>query len=289
MLNLYTNDLKRLDIGFVYAHYLWILPIQTVLVGYLLWSQIGYAAIVGIVALLLLTLPVQLGLSSLTAKLRRKIAERTDTRVNLMKELIQAIQVIKMYVWEQAFQQKVKQARSNEIRATRSAAYLRSVYLSTMILPERLTLFFTIMAAQYMGILMSPAIIFSMGNFYHVLQLVAGIFCPMAISFLSETKVSIQRIEEFLQKEQRQEAAATAIEPTSNAVEMRNVYAAWGLKALLSSLKANGNKSQQQIELKPLVQSPNKWTLKDINLNIPKAKLCMIVGPVGSGKVGNYC
>lgn len=289
MLNLYTNDLKRLDIGFVYAHYLWILPIQTVLVGYLLWSQIGYAAIVGIVALLLLTLPVQLGLSSLTAKLRRKIAERTDTRVNLMKELIQAIQVIKMYVWEQAFQQKVKQARSNEIRATRSAAYLRSVYLSTMILPERLTLFFTIMAAQYMGILMSPAIIFSMGNFYHVLQLVAGIFCPMAISFLSETKVSIQRIEEFLQKEQRQEAAASAIEPASNAVEICNVCAAWGLKALLSSLKANGNKSQQQIELKPLVQSPNKWTLKDINLNIPKAKLCMIVGPVGSGKVGNYC
>ncbi|XP_037896301.1 serine protease easter-like [Glossina fuscipes] len=50
------------------------------------------AAVVGVVGLLLKTIPVQTELSKLASKLRMKIAKRTDTRVGIMNKLVQGIQ-----------------------------------------------------------------------------------------------------------------------------------------------------------------------------------------------------
>lgn len=253
IVNLISNDVNRLDIGFVFAHYLWILPIQTVLIGYLIWLRLGYAAIIGVVALLVQTIPVQMCLSTWTAKLRRLTAERTDARIGKMNELIRGIQVIKMYAWETCFQSVVKESRRQEIRETRKAAYLRSFYLSSMILPERLTLFITIVAAVEMGTVISADAIFSIANLYHVFQLVAGIFCPMAISFASEAFVSIKRVEDFLRQPEK-ESISRPLPHSNNAVEIENVTASWDAKP----------------------------TLKNISLEVPKGKLCVIAGPVGS-------
>lgn len=259
IVNLISNDVNRLDIGFVFAHYLWILPIQTLLIGYLIWLRLGYASIIGIIALLLQTIPLQLCLSTWTAKFRERTAKLTDARVGKMNELIRGIQVIKMYAWELCFQNVVKEARRQEIRETRKAAYLRSFYLSSMILPERLTLFITIIAAVEMGTVISADAIFSIANLYHVFQLVAGIFCPMAITFASEAFVSIGRIEEFLEKPEK-DKINRQLPHSDNAVEIKNVTACWD----------------------------DKPTLKNISLNVPKGKLCIIAGPVGSGKVNIY-
>ena len=256
IVNLISNDVNRLDIGFVFAHYVWILPVQTVLIGFLIWQRLGYAAIIGVVALLLQTIPVQMCLSTWTAKLRCRIAERSDQRISQMNELIRGMQVIKMYAWELCFRNVVKESRRLEIRETRKAAYLRSFYLSSMILPERLTLFITIVAAVEMGQTISADAIFAIANLYHVFQLVAGIFCPMAISFAAEAFVSIKRIEEFLLQPEKPTSQNST--PLSKlAVEINNVTASWDAKTDI---------------------------LKNINLKVPKGKLCIIAGPVGSGK-----
>lgn len=291
IVNLISNDVNRLDIGFVFAHYLWILPIQTVLIGYLIWIHIGYAAIVGVVALLLQTIPVQLSLSKWTARLRQRIAERTDARISKMNELIRGIQVIKMYSWEKSFEKEVKEARRLEILETRRAAYLRSFYLSSMILPERLTLFITIVAAVQLGSgpLMSADIIFAMANLYHVFQLVAGIFCPMGISFAAEAFTSLERIENFLMHKEKAEINTSKSHHQQphhhNAVELENVTASWN-----SSTKDDSDTSvsikmcEDDLKLLP-IREPAKITLANISLKIPKHGLCAIVGPVGAGKV----
>lgn len=85
--------MSRLDYGFIYAHYVWILPLQSALIAYLIWNHIGWAALVGVIGLLLKTIPVQTGLSRLSSIVRMKVARRTDQRVGIMHEIIQGIQV----------------------------------------------------------------------------------------------------------------------------------------------------------------------------------------------------
>lgn len=124
-----SNDVSRLDYGFIYAHYVWILPLQSTLVAYLIWRQVGWAALVGVVGLLIKTIPVQTGLSRWSSILRLKVAERTDKRVGIMNEIVQGIQVIKMYAWEKPFQAVVAEARRQEVKEIRYASYIRGINL----------------------------------------------------------------------------------------------------------------------------------------------------------------
>lgn len=118
-----------------------------------------------------------------------RIAKRTDTRVSVMNELIQGIQVIKMYAWETPFRNVVKIARKKEVDQIRWASYIRGIYLSTMVFTERSTLLIAIIACIYEGIPIKADLVFSMASFFNVLQLTAAIFYPLAVSMGAEALV----------------------------------------------------------------------------------------------------
>lgn len=63
------------------------------------------------VAFLLSFIPLQGWLGKKTSILRLRTALRTDERVRLMNEIIQGIQVIKMYAWEIPFGKMTALAR----------------------------------------------------------------------------------------------------------------------------------------------------------------------------------
>lgn len=60
----------------------------------MMWESVGWATIAGMGAMIVLTVPVQGYLSTLSGIFRSKIAVKTDERVQLMSELIPGIQVI---------------------------------------------------------------------------------------------------------------------------------------------------------------------------------------------------
>lgn len=127
VVNLLSNDVNRFDYAFIYSHFIWLLPLQVVLVCYLIYIKIGYAAIVGVIGIVLQTIPVQCKfdkyqcqhyfysrtikqnsrvvtllnlfivlaayMSKLAARLRMKTAHRTDERVRIMDEIINGMQV----------------------------------------------------------------------------------------------------------------------------------------------------------------------------------------------------
>lgn len=138
--------------------------------------------------------------------LRMRVAVRTDDRVGIMNEIIQGIQVIKMYAWEIPFQNVVAEARRLEVQQIRYASYIRGINVSTMVFIERSTLFITISACIMMGYSITADIVYSMAQYFNVLQLNAAIFYPMALSLGAEALVSIRRVEEFLLKGEKSEA-----------------------------------------------------------------------------------
>lgn len=58
MVNLLSNDLSRFDRGFILAHFAWIGPVQVTIGTWLLYREIGYAALFG-VAFLISFVPLQ--------------------------------------------------------------------------------------------------------------------------------------------------------------------------------------------------------------------------------------
>lgn len=102
----------------------------------MIWQRVRWAAVVGVVGILLKTVPVQTRLSRYTAALRMKVARRTDGRVSVMNEIINGIQVIKMYAWEIPFQKVVAEARRLEIKQIRYSAYIHGCNISSFVFIE---------------------------------------------------------------------------------------------------------------------------------------------------------
>uniref|UniRef100_A0A182JZF0 Uncharacterized protein n=1 Tax=Anopheles christyi TaxID=43041 RepID=A0A182JZF0_9DIPT len=274
MINLLSNDVSRLDYGFIYVHYVWVLPFQACFTCYLIWRRVQWAAVVGVVGLLVKTIPVQTGLSRLSSIIRMRVAKKTDQRVGIMNELIQGIQVIKMYAWEKPFEKVVSIARKKEVRQIRWASYIRGIYLSTMVFTERSTLFLAIACCVIEGRAITADIVFPMAQFFNILQLTAAIFYPLAVSLGAEALVSIDRIQEFLAL---QEHDATSQSPSATG----------GLKRNLNELHLTEDSSKPAIELQNVTASweeTTEKTLKDISVKIGTGKLLAVIGPVGAGK-----
>lgn len=58
VVNLMSNDVSRFDVAVIFLHYLWIGPIETFVVTYFIWMEVGPSAAIG-VASLLLFIPLQ--------------------------------------------------------------------------------------------------------------------------------------------------------------------------------------------------------------------------------------
>jgi ATP-binding cassette subfamily C (CFTR/MRP) protein 4 len=56
--NLLSNDVRRFDVSLMFLAYIWIGPVQMVIIMYLMWCQIGIATLTGVASVVVL-LPVQ--------------------------------------------------------------------------------------------------------------------------------------------------------------------------------------------------------------------------------------
>lgn len=136
--NLMSNDVNRFDMAPLFLHYLWIAPLQCGVITFFIYMEMGMASLYGMLAVIMVSplqsrctilknclychfdfiffqfffsksnicdqiVVVSVLLSMATSYLRVKAASRTDARVRHMNEIIQAIQVIKMYAWENPF------------------------------------------------------------------------------------------------------------------------------------------------------------------------------------------
>ncbi|KAK2579975.1 hypothetical protein KPH14_012235 [Odynerus spinipes] len=259
IVNLLSNDVSKFDYLFVYLHYIWIMPIQGALIAFLIWESVGIASLAGILLITIQTIPVQGYVSKWTANLRLKIANKTDERVCLMSEIIRGIQVIKMYTWEKPFEKLVSYARSHEIDVLTLTSYLKGFTLASFVFTERTTLYFTIMAYVLGGNNISADKVFSMAQYFNILQATMAIFYPTAVASAAEALVSIKRLENFLLLKENVPLIRTLPSNEKKSIILKDVAASWTETTIVS-------------------------TLHGIDTYIESGKLCALVGPVGSGK-----
>ncbi|XP_063981696.1 ATP-binding cassette subfamily C member 4-like [Diachasmimorpha longicaudata] len=259
IINLLSNDVARFDQVFTLLHSLWIIPIQSAVIAYLIWQSVGIATLAGIILLLMQTLPVQGYLSRLTARLQAKVAVRTDERVRLMSEIITGVQVIKMYTWEKPFLRLVSLARKYEIDVLTVKSYWRGGIRASLVFTERTTLFFTVMAYVLLGHTLSAATVFSMAQYFNRLQAGVALYIPMALTYASEATVTIKRLENFLLLEDNHLLAIEQAPGDATSIRIEKVSASWNQESVTR-------------------------TLSDIDITMKSGTVTAVVGPVGAGK-----
>lgn len=130
-----------------------------------------------------------------------------------------------------------------------------------MVFTERATLYLTVIAFVLMGNKLTADVVFPIAQLFNTVQLYMCIFYPMAVSSLAEAKVSIQRLEDFLIKDEKFETSPNNIVETEKcgAIKAVNAHATWVPNQIVD-------------------------TLIDISLDIKPGTLCCVVGNVGAGK-----
>lgn len=83
---------------------------------YLVYTKLGISAIIGSITSVLLITPLQLYIGKKISENSRDISKCTDHRISKISEILQGMNVIKLYVWEDLFNEKILQFREVELK-----------------------------------------------------------------------------------------------------------------------------------------------------------------------------
>ncbi|KAK5648315.1 hypothetical protein RI129_003207 [Pyrocoelia pectoralis] len=263
IINLLSNDVSKFDQSFVLYHYAFLGPIETMVGTYLLYRTLGVAAFAGI-AFLLLFIPLQLYLCKKISVLRLRTAFRTDERVRLMNEILNGIQVIKMYTWEKPFAKLIDLARRHEIASLRSHFFLESIMFSLEMFITRTCLFISLVVFIAMGQTMTADVAYTATSIYSFIRPVMTMLFSISIAAYAEVHISVSRVHSFLSYEEQPEDCNVDNKKSPHVISSPKIY--------MKEVNAKwANDSSDNV-------------LSDINIDIHENNLNAIIGSVGSGK-----
>lgn len=264
-----VDSFKISEIG-AYLHFLWgSTPVQLIMCVILLYRILGWSALASILMMILL-MPLNLFIAKQFSKKQKRVMAATDIRINTTNEVLQNIRIVKYFAWERHFGHKIDEKREAEVRALRDKytlwACAATVWFSVPILITFLSFFlYTVIEKRPLV----PSVAFSALSLFGILRYPLDQLADM-IAHVQEAKVSVDRVEEFLNEEEtekydqlhrgRQGVA------TDSVIGLDKATLSWG-----------GRNAQSE-------QGKTAFRLINMNVRFQTGRLNIIAGPTGSGK-----
>ncbi|XP_015596918.1 multidrug resistance-associated protein 4 isoform X2 [Cephus cinctus] len=203
IVNLVANDVNRFDLVSIFIHHMWSAPLSALIIAYFLYTEAGYAGLMGIAAVFVVV-PIQSYTGKLSSKFRLQTAIKTDERVRLMDEIISGVQVIKMYAWEKPFCAMVELARKLELRVVIKSSYIRGIYMTFNIFTTRMALYCTLVSMLLFKNHLSADNVFVFSSYFNILaHTMSGMFVR-GFAEIAECLVAVRRLQYFLMYDEYQ-------------------------------------------------------------------------------------
>ncbi|KAI1503509.1 P-loop containing nucleoside triphosphate hydrolase protein [Biscogniauxia marginata] len=309
IVNLMSVDTYRVDQASALFHLVWTAPIICIITLVLLIINLSYSALAGF-ALLVIGIPALTRAIRGLFRRRTAINKITDQRVGLTQEILQSVRFVKLFGWESAFMERLKDIRTREIHAIQVLLAIRSainaVSMSLPIYASMLS-FITYSLTDH-GL--APAEVFSSLALFNGLRMPLNLL-PLVIGQVVDAWSSLKRIQDFMLSEEQEEDVVLKPEG-KNAVEMKSASFTWERTPTQDPEKANNtdagkkdavggplkdskraSKSEKAAGIpediaddtaSTLVEEREPFKLQDLNLEIGRNELVAVIGPVGSGK-----
>ncbi|KAK5654791.1 hypothetical protein OQA88_6827 [Cercophora sp. LCS_1] len=270
IINLMSVDSFKVSEVTSYLHYLIAAaPTQLVVSILLLYQVMGFSAIPGFVVMTFL-LPINIMFARGFNSTQKKIMSATDKRIHTTNEILQNIRIIKYFAWEHRFAKIVDEKRRAELKALRNRYMLWALAVGVWNTVPLIITFFSFLSYTVIeGKPLYPSVAFTAISLFMLLRYPLDQLGDM-IAHVQESKVSIDRIEEFLSEEETEKfeqlGQDNVDENGEKVIGFRDATFIWGSK---NAVAEDGSMA---------------FRLLDLDIDFKIGKLNVITGPTGSGK-----
>ncbi len=269
IINLMAVDSFKVAEVSAYLHFLWATaPIEIILAVTLLYRVLGLSSVAGIGVMIIL-LPINIMIARGFSHFQKKIMAATDARIHITNEVLQNIRIIKFFAWEQRFAHIVDEKRQVELKYLRNRYILWSLaatiwYGAPLIIAFFTFFIYTVIEEKKL----IPSVAFTALSLFSILRVPLDQLADM-LAHVQESKVSVDRVEEFLNEEETekyQQLKPIGSPDAETPIGLQHVTCTWGSR---ESVQKNENEA---------------FTLSNVDVNFHRAELNIIAGPTGSGK-----
>jgi len=269
VINLMAVDSFKISEISAYLHFLWATtPVQAIVAVVLLYQVLGYSSIAGI-GMMIVLLPINLYISQRFAVMQKRILAATDARIHTTNEVLTNIRIIKYFAWEQRFLNTVDEKRTTEL------GYLRTRYILWSVAatiwggaPVLITFLSFAVYTLVEKKELIPSIAFTALSLFQILRIPLDQLADM-VAHVQESKVSVDRVEEFLSEEDTQkykQLKHDEMDESDPIIGFDNATFTWG-----SHVVARNNLS-------------DAFRIMDLDIRFKVGQLNIVAGPTGSGK-----
>lgn len=280
--NLAQNDAKR--IAEFFAHAMVDFPVLflsvAVIVG-IMHAMLGPAAYVGL-GIVLLQIPLSSVFSWIGEKLHRELMRRSDARVSLVTEWVQAARLVRYFGWDQKFARDIRARSASEFRQELKVKgqFSFAFALST-------SWSFVVCLGLFAGFLWFQAGV-GASEIFAAIWLAAILGhqlnpLPWFVSILAQSRVGARRLEGFFQaRTQEEEFAPLADVAAASKNVPESAFHALGewTKTRPASLRFGYVLENVTVKFEDALVP----VFENVSLAIPAGKLTAITGTVGAGK-----
>ncbi|KAK3997512.1 ATP-dependent bile acid permease [Cladorrhinum sp. PSN332] len=270
IINLMSVDSFKVSEVTAYLHFLVAsAPTQLLVSVILLYQVMGLSAIPGFVVMALL-LPINIAFGKGFNSSQKKIMAATDKRIHTTNEILQNIRIIKYFAWEHRFAKIVDEKRSAELKALRRRFMIWAAAVAIWnTVPILITFFSFLIYTVVEKKPLYPSVAFTAISLFMLLRYPLDQLGDM-IAHVQESKVSVDRIEEFLAEEETEKfeqlGTDNVDENGNKTIGFRNATFIWGSKTTVAE------------------DGTMAFRLLDLDIDFKIGKLNVITGPTGSGK-----
>jgi len=281
IINLASNDVNVFDEFGVYFPKSIVAPIVLIASGALLWHYFGVLCLVGL-GYICMWFPLQ---TLYIVKNEAKTEERnhiTDERVQLTRESLEGIRLLKMYTWELRFKDRIFDFRNKEVSELRKNVIGESIWRGISFSSLAVSSFLIFMPVYLTDRPLTPGTVFSTFYLFCFIRLYGAFFVNQGLVFLVAAHMVIKRTEKLLETPEIGTIKFDKPKSSENAIEFENFTGFWTKEEDENpgdaKITINPNAANRTPEPTPLP------TLIDVTATLKKGSLTALVGPVGSGK-----